>query len=829
MKLLPKFIRHAFDKVYTYTLIKASGLFDEDWYAKSYYEEMQSSGLSPLKHFIKIGYKKGYNPSPKFSCTRYLAAYPMIHGVNPLIHYLKRGRFHGYKCYAICGEGQKKIHESSEKPLISVVVTSYNYAQYITQTLNSVLSQTYDNFEIIVVDDGSKDNSVQIISEYVKRHDNVRLYMHPNKENKGLIASMQLGIEKSEGQYIAFCESDDYWTKEHLEKKVQMINQYENVTIISNDIELIGNEIDIEQRREYFMSLTQLLRNGGNKIDIKHFQERNWIPTLSAVMIKTDVLKKLNFDSPVPAWVDFWLYRQILKDNLLFYVDAKLTFWRQHESYNGARVVQLSEVQMNNAIFVPASNKLIGIRTKRIKAPRCIRKSHLFNKKYYKAQVKNCKDIQSLAYHYYTIGWRQGLNPSKNFDGDAYLSLNTDLISASLCPLYHYELIGKSERRQYVSVDESEKNSIKYEDIDNIKLIRKQHKVALLVSHELSLTGAPRALLKLAQSLKRCEVYPVIVSPKDGELRKEIEENGIECKIINAMVSHVKSINISRIQFSEYVKEFDYVFLNTLVMIPIVKSLAKIDIKKICWIHEGMAEFDKAIYNGYLSSYLSVCDKVCVVGDYVNEILQKRTEHKIPASIFLYGIEDTSQYVATDKFNKNLKVRMAIAGTIDNRKGHDILVESIRLIPVDIKKRLEIFIIGRSVDKRLVSKIENCRDVDFKIMGEVEHQKLLEIMASIDVLLCPSRDDPMPIVCTEAMMLSKPLIVSTQTGTYSFIHDGVDGFIFESGNPELLADAIVRAVNKLQDLPEMGKRARKIYEEYFDLEQFDKNVKHLLS
>ena len=151
---------------------------------------------------------------------------------------------------------------SYRESFLSIIVASYNYEQYIGLTLNSLISKTYQNFEIIVVDDGSKDSSIQIISEYVNRYNNIKLYQHANNSNKGLIASILLGIAKAKGQYIAFCESDDYWTSDYLEKKVQVINQYDNVNIISNDIELIGDNDCIKQRKEYIQTISLLLKNG---------------------------------------------------------------------------------------------------------------------------------------------------------------------------------------------------------------------------------------------------------------------------------------------------------------------------------------------------------------------------------------------------------------------------------------------------------------------------------------------------------------------------------------------------------------------------------------
>lgn len=75
--------------------------------------------------------------------------------------------------------GTLKQTETYIQPLVSIIVTSYNYAQYITQALDSLEKQTYKNYEIIVVDDGSKDDSINIINEYAASYDNIKLYTHP--------------------------------------------------------------------------------------------------------------------------------------------------------------------------------------------------------------------------------------------------------------------------------------------------------------------------------------------------------------------------------------------------------------------------------------------------------------------------------------------------------------------------------------------------------------------------------------------------------------------------------------------------------------------------
>lgn len=222
----------------------------------------------------------------------------------------------------------------AKRPFISVLVTSYNYEKYIRQTLDSILAQNYKNYEVIIVDDGSKDNSVAIIGEYVNKYKNFHFYQHDGGVNKGLPTSFKLGIERAKGDYIAVLESDDYWAPNNLLEKVKMINKYPDAIIISNNVIPFGDDyFEVAYARPY----VELLN--------RSFQERNiiavtddlfnHIPTFSAVMIKKDVLQALYFDTPIPAFLDLYLYKQILAKYPLYYIAEPLTYWRKHpQSYN---------------------------------------------------------------------------------------------------------------------------------------------------------------------------------------------------------------------------------------------------------------------------------------------------------------------------------------------------------------------------------------------------------------------------------------------------------------------------------------------------------------
>lgn len=118
--------------------------------------------------------------------------------------------------------------------LISIIVPVYNLEKYIAQCLESVLKQTFKEFEIIVIDDGSIDNSSQVIKKYQKKDKRVKYFY---QENKGLSKARNTGLEKSAGEYIIFLDGDDFWLKiDFLDKIKKLINQSSPECIIFKSI-----------------------------------------------------------------------------------------------------------------------------------------------------------------------------------------------------------------------------------------------------------------------------------------------------------------------------------------------------------------------------------------------------------------------------------------------------------------------------------------------------------------------------------------------------------------------------------------------------------------
>lgn len=121
-----------------------------------------------------------------------------------------------------------------EKIKISIIVPVYNVEKYLEKCINSILTQTYQNLEIILVDDGSMDNSGEICDEYAKKDERIKVI---HKENGGLSDARNAGIEIATGKYIGFVDSDDYIGKDMYEYLIRLI-QKENA-----DISICGHKI----------------------------------------------------------------------------------------------------------------------------------------------------------------------------------------------------------------------------------------------------------------------------------------------------------------------------------------------------------------------------------------------------------------------------------------------------------------------------------------------------------------------------------------------------------------------------------------------------------
>jgi glycosyltransferase involved in cell wall biosynthesis len=126
------------------------------------------------------------------------------------------------------------------KPEVTVVIPAYNADRYIAATLDSVLNQTFSNFEAIVVDDGSVDRTVEIIKDYVAKDARIHLVVSP--VNQGVSNARNLGLRKAEGEWIAFLDADDLWLPRKLELHVRHLKANPDLGLSFAQVEYMSSD-----------------------------------------------------------------------------------------------------------------------------------------------------------------------------------------------------------------------------------------------------------------------------------------------------------------------------------------------------------------------------------------------------------------------------------------------------------------------------------------------------------------------------------------------------------------------------------------------------------
>lgn len=443
---------------------------------------------------------------------------------------------------------------------------------------------------------------------------------------------------------------------------------------------------------------------------------------------------------------------------------------------------------------------------------RSIYKSPLFNKKWYCIHYGR-DNFTDAVDHYLHIGFKLGYNPSKYFDNDYYLTNNPDILFANINPLYHYEESGKYEQRSIANLENIDNH---YDDI--IKNI--SDKSILLVSHELSLTGAPIALMNMAKVLQKQGLNPIILSPQNGELEKDLNENSLQY-----IVEPYLLVKLYRREkyITSFLEAFPAIVFNTIDTLKYAGYIHTNN-RKICWVHEGefgyrCAEGAFSLENGFKN-----IDEVYSVGEYSKSFTDKYIPSE-KSKILLYGIENIA---CTEISGNNKKITFGIFGVCCERKGTNLFVEAVKKLPQKIKNNCTFKIIGRIDNNEFCDNLKDiAKNENIIFTGQLSHEDTLKEMKNLDVVVCPSLDDPMPIVCTEAMLLKKVVICSNKTGTASFIQNGINGYIYnlETDN---LSQIIIDAYNNKTQFDKLGNKWHQVYLDNFTNDIFEKNIISIL-
>lgn len=226
----------------------------------------------------------------------------------------------------------------SNMPLVSVVVPCYNHQGYVEETIKSIVHQTYENIELIVIDDGSKDDSPEIIERLSMEYG----FYYESQENMGLSATLNKMIKMAKGDYISIIASDDVCSSDKIEVLLDGItdlgSEYAVVCGNARFIDDQGNALCLEHNHHGFYNLIEFFTDGRDNFEINRqfgtyesLLYRNYIPTLST-LIKKEALIEVGLYDEELALEDWGMWLKLAKKYKFKYIDRVVASYRWHDS-----------------------------------------------------------------------------------------------------------------------------------------------------------------------------------------------------------------------------------------------------------------------------------------------------------------------------------------------------------------------------------------------------------------------------------------------------------------------------------------------------------------
>ena len=277
---------------------------------------------------------------------------------------------------------------------VSIIIPTFNRSDYITTALDSVLAQTYKDYEIIIIDDGSSDDTKEVLKPY---QDNIHYFYH---DNKGIPATRNKGIREATGDFIAFLDSDDYWLPEKLERQIECFCKNSHYGMVATRCSSITPDGRLRKKN----------RPGKSGWVLIDLFKANFIRTSSA-MIKKECFEKVGlFDESLPECEEYDLWLRITRKYPIGFINEPLA------------------VYTDNPKGI-STDSLAG-RLQRLK---------VLEKDYLKECIPPALYRKRLASNYHYVG-RHYLNQGEQGKGRAYLRRSLSLNHLNLKHLLYYTL-----------------------------------------------------------------------------------------------------------------------------------------------------------------------------------------------------------------------------------------------------------------------------------------------------------------------------------------------------------------------------------------------------
>lgn len=668
-------------------------------------------------------------------------------------------------------------------PRVSIIIPVYNGSNYISEAIDSALSQTYKNIEIVVVNDGSNDDGKthQICESYGQQIN----YFY--KKNGGVASALNFGIEKMNGEYFSWLSHDDLYYPQKIEKQINELSQLKDKrTIIYSGIEIIderGQSLGINDFSKKY-ERTQL-----NKSLFPFF---NLLLNGCTMLVHKTIFKDIGiFDTKLPTTQDYDLWFRILRESKIFYSDEILVKSRSHPEQSSKAKIN-AHIQECNEFWLNVFN---SITKKEIKE---LYPSEL---EFYMELYKSFKEATLYSEVILFLEGKALEYASKEYFNEIETQHREEILLK-----IHENLFG---------------SNIQTSVLKNFLTIQSKKKPRLLFfTGNWSDRGGINRVISVVSSILSSS-YEIFVCC----IHESGNVNGYKLN------PSVKLIEIEESDFSflpqlQKLIGIDIFIGSNNCFAPLLKmypTMEDLGIKVIMWNHENyFFPLYKGDYNNILRLREEIYKKVSIV-------LWLSKGSALIGSVFNdnsvvmenpLSFSSNINQINTDNFDSGNLISVARYNSYQKR-----IDRLIRVFAKILEKRpkTKLYIVGpydlsmkffdgyyKSVSD-LIKELRIPKE-NLIFIGEVKKVEKHYPKAAINVLT--SEYEGFGVTILEAGFWGLPSVIFSGSGSAELITDGIDGYVIKDGNEEVMADKIVSLLSNLETYKEMSKNAEKLALKY---------------
>jgi glycosyltransferase involved in cell wall biosynthesis len=684
-------------------------------------------------------------------------------------------------------------------PLISIIIPVYNHEKFVEEALNSVLLQTYPYLEVIIIDDGSKDRSPELVERWLTKlssKEKGRDFTFIKQQNQGAHATINKGLNLAKGDLLTILNSDDVYTLDRLEKMTNRLREENRKLIFSGvrGIDENGQEISVAHpwRKGYEFTLASL-----TSLPTVGFQlmKSNLAMSTGNLLFTKELYHAVGEFKNLKLAHDYdFLIRALLLDEPIF-LEEPLYLYRLHGNNSFSQMTHLLQKEVNE----------------------------IYCHYLYEISKKPPINLQAPCHTYWPFTFPL-IRSQMNMDQSLSYYLTQPTVT---------QLTKKEEAIQTHSSFSIKKEKVRKQKIS-------------LITHNLSLTGAPKVVVDLACQFKREGHAVNVVSLKDGPMKQQLEKEGISLYVLpkitsKGMFSQCSIVRRASSLFNSFLLLFrlnKIVIGNTSLVASFMTLLPALNpfYRFIWYIHDSLPP-----------SFLLNISKM------KGGLLNRAKEN--PKLEMWYGSDSTKNIWKSAGFKGTTKYWSGLSpshfpkkplhtpikeilsvGTSSSRKGTYYLIEAFirgvqeKVIPDEVN----LTIIGFHEDVNepdpsigdLILRVVHSGVKDrIRLIPSLQPDQIEPFYQQTDLYVQSSILECLPIALFQAMAYGLPIITTAVNGCTEAIEDGKTGYVCYSRSHRSLLEAIVKSLNHPEKSRQMGMAAQKVFEEKFSLEKNYENIR----